>query len=111
MIGLVTPTYRISRHQGDDHGGREGIKPKDIRSFLFFPMAQDVDLRQTVLQQTLEEVSHHTDNEAANPCVICLEQIDEAAIALPCKHASFDFICLVSWLGERPSCPLCWCTP
>lgn len=66
-------------------------------------------MQQTVLRKTLEEASHgDADHGAANPCVICLEQIEEeVGLALPCKHASFDFICLVSWLGERSSCPLC----
>lgn len=40
-------------------------------------------------------------------CVICLEQISERAIALPCMHKNFDFLCLLSWLQERSSCPLC----
>ncbi|KAK2739412.1 hypothetical protein FQN55_009485 [Onygenales sp. PD_40] len=73
-------------------------------------MAHDVDLQQEILQKTLDEVSHTQDsnNEAPlNPCVICLDQITEAAIALPCKHASFDFLCLISWLQQRPACPLC----
>lgn len=40
-------------------------------------------------------------------CTICLEPISERAIAVPCNHLTFDFICLVSWLQERSSCPLC----
>ena len=39
------------------------------------------------------------------PCVICLEPITERAIT-PCNH-HFDFLCLVSWLQEHNSCPLC----
>ena len=42
-----------------------------------------------------------------DPCVICLEPIAERAVAAPCSHCSFDFICLVSWLQERSTCPLC----
>ncbi|KAI9723687.1 MAG: hypothetical protein M1812_000987 [Candelaria pacifica] len=34
-------------------------------------------------------------------CVICLEKVSERAIAIPCRHQSFDFLCLVSWLQER----------
>lgn len=41
------------------------------------------------------------------PCVICLEPISERAITAPCNHATFDFLCLVSWLQEHPQCPLC----
>lgn len=40
-------------------------------------------------------------------CVICLDSISERAIAVPCNHADFDFICLVSWLQDHPQCPLC----
>ena len=43
-------------------------------------------------------------------CVICLDTVSERAIAAPCRHHSFDFLCLVSWLQERPTCPLCLCT-
>ncbi|KAL1958502.1 hypothetical protein VTO42DRAFT_4366 [Malbranchea cinnamomea] len=71
-------------------------------------MAHDVNLQQEIFNKTLQEVAQDVDHgEDANPCVICLEQISDVGIALPCKHASFDFICLASWLGERPVCPLC----
>jgi hypothetical protein len=40
-------------------------------------------------------------------CVICLSSITERAITAPCNHYSFDFICLVSWLQEKSTCPLC----
>lgn len=67
-------------------------------------MDERTDAGQSVLQDTLEET------EAAghsNPCVICLDFISERAIASPCRHYSFDFLCLVSWLQESPTCPLC----
>ncbi|KAI9886591.1 MAG: hypothetical protein M1823_001633 [Watsoniomyces obsoletus] len=40
-------------------------------------------------------------------CVICLERCSERATAQPCRHDLFDFLCLVSWLQEKPNCPLC----
>ncbi|KAI9825328.1 MAG: hypothetical protein M1819_000574 [Sarea resinae] len=76
-------------------------------------MEDNVDLRQQVLQSTLEEVALtsrtdiHDLGEHDDPCVICLETISERAVALPCKHCSFDFLCLVSWLQQRSNCPLC----
>ncbi|KAG5287128.1 RING finger domain-containing protein [Histoplasma ohiense] len=73
-------------------------------------MAQDVGLQQEILRKTLDEVADsqlNSNDVHLNPCVICLEQITEAATAQPCKHASFDFLCLVSWLQQRPACPLC----
>ncbi|OJD14420.1 hypothetical protein AJ78_05221 [Emergomyces pasteurianus Ep9510] len=72
-------------------------------------MAQDVDLQQEILRKTLDEVAD-SQSDNINPCVICLERITEAATAQPCKHASFDFLCLLSWLQQRPACPLCQAT-
>lgn len=40
------------------------------------------------------------------PCCICLETISECAVTSPCNHF-FDFLCLVSWLQEHTTCPLC----
>lgn len=70
--------------------------------------AQDPDIESKILQATLDEISSRIDNaEEENPCVICLDRISEPAIAQPCQHSSFDFLCLISWLQERSSCPLC----
>ena len=44
---------------------------------------------------------------APDSCTICLDPITERAIAFPCNHLTFDFLCLVSWLQERTTCPLC----
>ncbi|KAK0749938.1 hypothetical protein B0T18DRAFT_323656 [Schizothecium vesticola] len=75
------------------------------------------DVLTQVLQTTLAEISsqrHGTtkadDGDETNPpdcCVICLESISEPCCALPCAHANFDFLCLLSWLEQRTSCPLC----
>lgn len=40
-------------------------------------------------------------------CVICLDTISEPCTTHPCAHGHFDFLCLLSWLEQRPSCPLC----
>ncbi|CAG8374071.1 unnamed protein product [Penicillium salamii] len=64
----------------------------------------NVDLRQQILQRTLQEVADET---VANPCVICLDTIIEPCVAQPCQHANFDFICLLSWLEQQQKCPLC----
>ncbi|CZR57494.1 related to RING finger domain protein [Phialocephala subalpina] len=70
--------------------------------------AHDSDVESRILQATLDEISsRNEDTEEENPCVICLERVSEPAIAQPCQHASFDFLCLISWLQERSSCPLC----
>ena len=74
-------------------------------------MEEEVDIKQQVLQSTLEEVNKAADNatdDLEGPCVICLEAVHERAVASPCRHFSFDFLCLVNWLQERSICPLCW---
>lgn len=64
--------------------------------------------KQQVLKRTLEEAQESTSPQRESDlCVICLESISERATASPCKHESFDFLCLLSWLRERSSCPLC----
>lgn len=40
-------------------------------------------------------------------CVICLDSISEPCTIRPCGHGHFDFLCLLSWLQQRASCPLC----
>jgi hypothetical protein len=69
----------------------------------------DLDARSQILQTTLAEMSSRRESNDAeeNCCVICLERISELAVAQPCKHKSFDFLCLISWLQEQASCPLC----
>ncbi|CRG88178.1 hypothetical protein PISL3812_05205 [Talaromyces islandicus] len=70
-------------------------------------MPDGASLQQEILSKTLQEVAHEDEDGVAGPCVICLDSITEAAIAVPCKHANFDFLCLASWLQQRRSCPLC----
>ncbi|KAH3906432.1 hypothetical protein HBI56_198850 [Parastagonospora nodorum] len=48
-----------------------------------------------------------TRDESGDTCVICLSTVTERAITSPCNHYTFDFVCLVSWLQERSTCPLC----
>ncbi|KAG9244892.1 RING finger domain protein [Calycina marina] len=68
----------------------------------------DLEVRSKILQTTLEEIAScgGTDEEETC-CVICLEHVSEKAIAQPCQHESFDFLCLIIWLEERACCPLC----
>ncbi|KAL3463017.1 hypothetical protein BJX64DRAFT_276731 [Aspergillus heterothallicus] len=74
-------------------------------------MTDVADIQQQILQRTLQEVAQehhqHQEEDVSDPCVICLEPITEPAIAVSCNHANFDFLCLVSWLEQRPNCPLC----
>ena len=62
------------------------------------------DIQATVLQTTLQQVSSESEKDC---CVICLGEITEACEAQPCGHRYFDYICLLTWLEERKTCPLC----
>ena len=44
---------------------------------------------------------------SSDDCVICLERISDEAVALPCKHQTFDFACLGQWSSRCRDCPLC----
>lgn len=72
---------------------------------------EDPDARSKILKATLEEISsRRTDHDAGKGekcCVICLDRISEQAVAQPCQHESFDFLCLLTWLQQQPFCPLC----
>ncbi|KAK3990878.1 E3 ubiquitin-protein ligase [Cladorrhinum sp. PSN332] len=69
------------------------------------------DIQVQVLQTTLAEIEssrqNNKDTQEINCCVICLDAITEPCTSLPCSHTNFDFICLISWLQQRASCPLC----
>lgn len=76
-------------------------------------MEEEEKIREQVFKNTLEEAKVKAGGEEgqADPCVICLESISERAVTSPCRHASFDFLCILSWLQERSTCPLCECSP
>ncbi|KAK1753076.1 hypothetical protein QBC47DRAFT_348471 [Echria macrotheca] len=67
------------------------------------------DIQSKVFQTTLAEISssRQDNTEQGECCVICLDTISEPSTALPCAHNNFDFVCLLSWLQERATCPLC----
>lgn len=77
------------------------------------------DIQAQILQTTLGEIETSRQN-AAEPggggggpaelpdcCVICLDAISDPCAALPCAHSHFDFLCILSWLEQRATCPLC----
>lgn len=64
------------------------------------------ELRSQVLQNTLEQISSATEG-APDCCIICLGDLSERCEARPCRHDSFDYHCLITWLQERENCPLC----
>ncbi|KAL2171766.1 hypothetical protein VTG60DRAFT_1764 [Thermothelomyces hinnuleus] len=72
------------------------------------------DVQAQVLNATLAEIkttrlgsADSDESRDRDCCVICLDAISDPCAALPCGHAHFDFLCLVSWLQEHPNCPLC----
>lgn len=64
------------------------------------------DLRSQVLQTTLEQLSS-SGEDAADCCIICLDNLVEQCEAQPCQHNNFDLVCLITWLQENPTCPTC----
>jgi hypothetical protein len=76
-----------------------------LRNIIFMEN-EDLDARSKNLKAKLSKVQAQTDSQE-DCCVICLERLSEQAVAQPCKHDSFDFLCLISWLQEQPFCPLC----
>ncbi|KAF5021467.1 hypothetical protein F66182_6488 [Fusarium sp. NRRL 66182] len=72
------------------------------------PEPSNNDLHRQILQTTLEQISsQEASGLATECCVICLGNVDEPCEAHPCRHNNFDFLCLVTWLERRPTCPLC----
>ncbi|TAQ85247.1 hypothetical protein B7494_g6441 [Chlorociboria aeruginascens] len=65
------------------------------------------DLRSQVLQNTLQQISSLAVGGAAKCCVICLGDLIEQCEARPCRHDNFDYLCLITWLQEQATCPLC----
>lgn len=68
-------------------------------------MDETMHIQQHILQTTLGGVKSEFGGD--DVCVICLDRISEKALAFPCNHANFDFLCLISWLQEKATCPLC----
>jgi hypothetical protein len=63
-----------------------------------------------MVQRSPRGESLHKDTrttETEDCCVICLDRISERAQSIPCGHKSFDYVCLLSWLEHRTTCPLC----
>lgn len=52
--------------------------------------------------------SCRTDMDSITTCGVCLDafQLDDAAVALPCKHLYHED-CLVPWLKTSGTCPIC----
>ncbi|KAI3841450.1 hypothetical protein MKX03_021099 [Papaver bracteatum] len=55
-----------------------------------------------------EEYRHNNGDGATTSCAVCLEEILDGSIIsnMPCLHM-FHSACLVTWLHESNSCPIC----
>ncbi|AEO65253.1 uncharacterized protein THITE_2112076 [Thermothielavioides terrestris NRRL 8126] len=69
------------------------------------PSAEDE--RPQILRDTLQQISSTAAGADTKCCVICLGDLVEQCEARPCRHDNFDYLCLVTWLEARPTCPLC----
>ena len=67
---------------------------------------ETVHINSDSTSEQIKAITGRTGNDI-DLCVICLETVSERAVAFPCRHHNFDFLCLASWLQERPTCPLC----
>ncbi|KAL7790181.1 hypothetical protein V8C43DRAFT_94820 [Trichoderma afarasin] len=65
------------------------------------------ELQRKVLQNTLQEVAAREQQGDGNCCVICLDAVSDACELVPCGHNSFDYVCVLNWLYDKPLCPLC----
>ena len=65
------------------------------------------DERPQILQNTLQQISSMATGANLKCCVICLDDVVEQCEALPCRHNDFDYLCLITWLENCPTCPLC----
>ncbi|KAL7928763.1 hypothetical protein V8C35DRAFT_325660 [Trichoderma chlorosporum] len=65
------------------------------------------ELQRKVLQNTLQEVAAREQLAEGNCCVICLDAVSDACELFPCGHDSFDYVCVLNWLYDKPLCPLC----
>jgi hypothetical protein len=46
-------------------------------------------------------------DHTAKHCVICLDNVAEPCETQPCRHNHFDYLCLITWLQQRATCPIC----
>lgn len=69
--------------------------------------SQTIPTTFTDVPATPHEGNLNESSRSDDCCVICLDTISEPCTAHPCAHNHFDFLCLLSWLEQRPSCPLC----
>ncbi|KAH8130918.1 hypothetical protein FP744_10004238 [Trichoderma asperellum] len=66
------------------------------------------EIHRKVLQNTLQEVAaREQPDNATKCCVICLDTVSDVCELLPCGHDSFDYVCILNWLYDKPLCPLC----
>ena len=57
---------------------------------------------------TIKNITEKEQNYLLNECSICLDnlKINENIYILPCKHI-FHCKCIIHWLEEETTCPLC----
>lgn len=65
------------------------------------------DLGSQVVTNTLQQIKSPAASIDTICCVIYLGELIEQCEAQPCQHNNFDYICLITWLGQQATCPLC----
>ena len=76
-------------------------RTKDVHKIMKWTQRRDALVKQ--LEQLETRLSNLSKEE---PCHICLEHVNEPVITKCCYHA-FCGSCILKWLRDRSTCPLC----
>ena len=53
------------------------------------------------LNNAIQWTKDEAKDDKQDLCTICLELITERAVAVPCNHLTFDYLCLIQALEQR----------
>ncbi|KAI3983780.1 hypothetical protein MKX01_001184 [Papaver californicum] len=87
---VTTSTTTTNNDNLNDHGEIDSVSTK-----------QTVDMMLVVLIENDNNSNHRS-------CMVCMDRfpVGTRAKSLPCNHIFHDH-CILSWLGQHNSCPLC----
>jgi len=101
----INNTNNIQMNMG---GMRRGGNPFELMSMFFGDMQGGEAQSRGVSEEYIDNLPPMKAGKEAD-CNICLEKVGNngnKSCELPCGHA-FDKSCLVQWLKEKDSCPVC----
>ena len=65
-----------------------------------------IKLRISSLKEQLQSLKNRIENGANEVCPICYDNTENASI-VPCCQNTFCLECIISWLDNKQSCPMC----